>query len=161
MSFIIRHGDEKDIPGMFKLVKELAEFERAPEAVVNTEQMLREDGFGKHSIYKVFIAEEVTTGDVIGMALYYTAYSTWKGKIFFLDDLIVTERFRKYGIGQKLLDEVLKAAHEAGVNQIRWQVLDWNTPAINFYKKIGAEVDPTWYDCKMSKEEISQYVERL
>ena len=123
--------------------------------------MLREDGFGKHAIYKVIIAEEVATGDVIGMALYYNAYSTWKGKIFFLDDLIVTERFRKYGIGKKLLDEVLKAANETGVNQIRWQVLDWNTPAINFYKKLGAEVDPTWYDCKMTKQESENYVTRL
>ncbi len=161
MSFIIRHGDEKDIHGMFKLVKELAEFERAPEAVVNTEKMLREDGFGKHSIYNVFIAEEVATGDVIGMGLYYTAYSTWKGKIVYLDDLIVTERFRKYGIGQKLLDEVLKAAHEKGVNQIRWQVLDWNTPAINFYQKLGADLDATWIDCKMSKEQIENYINKL
>jgi len=161
MSFLIRHGDEKDIPGMFRLVKELAEFERAPDAVVNTEKMLLEDGFGKHSIYKVFIAEEVATGDVIGMALYYTAYSTWKGRIFYLDDLVVTERFRKFGIGQRLLDEVLKAAEDAGVNQIRWQVLDWNEPAINFYKKMGAELDATWIDCKMSREQIVKYVESL
>ena len=146
---------------MFKLVKELAEFERAPEAVVNTEKMLREDGFGKHSIYKVFIAEEVATGDVIGMALYYTAYSTWKGKIVYLDDLIVTERFRKFGIGQRLLNEVLKAAQEQGVNQIRWQVLDWNEPAINFYRKMGADLDATWIDCKMSKVDIANYVATL
>jgi hypothetical protein len=138
MSFIIRPGDEKDIPGMFKLVKELAEFERAPEAVVNTEQMLREDGFGKHSIYKVFIAEEVATGDVIGMALYYTAYSTWKGKILYLDDLIVT-----------------------GVNQMRWQVLEWNEPAIKMYEKLGVTFDAEWIDCKMSKEQIVNYVTSL
>jgi GNAT superfamily N-acetyltransferase len=158
MSFLIRHGDEKDIAGIFRLVKELAEFERAPEAVVNTEKMLLEDGFGKNAIYKVFIAEEVATGDVIGMALYYTAYSTWKGRIFYLDDLIVTQRFRKFGIGQQLLDEVLKAAEDAGVNQIRWQVLDWNEPAINFYKKMGAVLDATWIDCKMSREDIVSYV---
>ena len=161
MSFIIRHGDEKDIPGMFRLVKELAEFERAPDAVINTEKILKEDGFGKHSIYKVFIAEEAATGDVVGMALYYTAYSTWKGRIFYLDDLIVTQAFRKFGIGQKLLNEVLKAAAEAGVNQIRWQVLDWNEPAINFYKKMGAELDATWIDCKMSKEQIQNYIDQL
>ena len=161
MSFIIRHGDEKDIPGMFRLVKELAEFERSPDAVINTEKILKEDGFGKHSIYKVFIAEEAATGDVVGMALYYTAYSTWKGRIFYLDDLIVTQAFRKFGIGQKLLNEVLKAAAEAGVNQIRWQVLDWNEPAINFYKKMGAELDATWIDCKMSKEQIQNYIDQL
>ncbi len=161
MSFIIRHGDKNDVPGMFRLVKELAEFERAPEAVVNTEKMLYEDGFGKNPIYKVFIAEEVATGDVIGMALYYTAYSTWKGRITYLDDLIVTEKFRKYGIGRQLLNEVLKAAHESGVNQIRWQVLDWNEPAINFYKSLGAELDATWLDCKMTKEQIAGYVAGL
>ncbi len=161
MSFIIRHGDEKDIPGMFKLVKELAEFERAPEAVVNTEKMLLEDGFGKHSIYNVFIAEEVATGDVIGMALYYTAYSTWKGKIVYLDDLVVTERFRKFGIGKKLLNEVLKEANQRGVNQIRWQVLEWNEPAVKMYQNIGATLDAEWIDCKMSKEQIDQYVSTL
>ncbi len=161
MSFVIRHGDINDVPGIFRLVKELAEFERAPEAVVNTEKMLREDGFGKHSIYKVFVAEEVATGDIIGMALYYMAYSTWKGKIFFLDDLVVTERFRKFGIGQQLVDMVLREAHHAGVEQIRWQVLNWNTPAIEFYKKIGMEFDPEWINCKMSKEQMAEYVAKL
>ncbi len=160
MSFIIRRGTEADISGMMRLVKELALFERAPEAVVNTETMLREDGFGKHSIYKVFVAEDAANNDIIGMALYYTAYSTWKGKIFFLDDLVVTERFRKFGIGKRLLDEVLREAHEAGVEQIRWQVLDWNEPAIHFYKKIGAELDPEWITCKMSKAEIAAYVSK-
>lgn len=146
---------------MFKLIKELATFERATEAVVNTEKMLREDGFGKNSIYKVFIAEEVATGDVIGMALYYTAFSTWKGRIFYLDDLVVTERFRRYGIGEKLLNEVLKEANAKGVNQIRWQVLDWNKPAITFYQKIGVEFDAGWIDCKMSKDVISKYIDTL
>lgn len=161
MSFVIRKGDVNDVPGIFKLVKELAEFERAPEAVVNTEKMLHEDGFGKHSIYKVFVAEELATGDIIGMALYYTAYSTWKGKIFYLDDLVVTERFRRFGIGQQLLDMVLREAKHAGVEQIRWQVLNWNTPAIEFYKKIGAEFDPEWVNCKMSKGQIESYVSKL
>lgn len=161
MSFIIRRGDEKDVRGMFNLVKELAEFERAPEAVVNTEKILAEDGFGKHSIYKVFVAEEVATGDVIGMALYYTAYSTWKGKIIYLDDLVVTERCRKSGIGKKLLNEVLKEASRLGVNQIRWQVLEWNEPAIKMYEKVGVTFDAEWIDCKMSKDQINNYVSTL
>ncbi len=158
MSFIIRKGTEADVSGMMRLVKELALYERAPEAVVNTETMLLEDGFGKNSIYRVFVAEDAGTNDIIGMALYYTAYSTWKGKIFFLDDLVVTERYRKFGIGKKLLDEVLKEANAMGVEQIRWQVLDWNEPAIAFYKKIGAELDPEWITCKMSKAEIAAYL---
>ncbi|MBP7390237.1 MAG: GNAT family N-acetyltransferase [Chitinophagales bacterium] len=158
MSFIIRKGTEADVSGMMRLVKELALYERAPEAVVNTETMLLEDGFGKNSIYRVFVAEDAGTNDIVGMALYYTAYSTWKGKIFFLDDLVVTERYRKFGIGKKLLDEVLKEANAMGVEQIRWQVLDWNEPAIAFYKKIGAELDPEWITCKMSKAEIAAYL---
>lgn len=161
MSFIIRKGDKNDVTGMFRLVKELAEFEKAPEAVVNTEKMLFEDGFGKNPIYNVFVAEDVATNEIIGMALYYVAYSTWKGRIFFLDDLIVTESWRRFGIGAKLINEVLTAAKESGVEQIRWQVLDWNTPAIEFYKKIGAELDPEWITCKMTKAEITGYVKSL
>ncbi len=160
MNFIIRKGTEQDIPGMFRLVKELAEFERAPEAVVNTEQQLLIDGFEPNSIYKVIIAEAADTNEVIGMALYYTAFSTWKGRIFYLDDLVVTESYRRYGIGRKLIHEVLKAAHEAGTNQIRWQVLDWNTPAVEFYRSLGATLEPEWINCTMSKEQLTQYVER-
>ena len=161
MSFIIRHGDEKDVPGMMKLVRELALFERAPEQVVNTEKALREDGFGKHPIYKVIVAEAVDTNDIIGMALYYTAYSTWKGKMLFLDDLVVTESYRRFGIGRKLINEFLRDAKEQGVNQIRWQVLDWNTPAIEFYKSLGVEMDAEWITVKMSKAQIATYVESI
>ena len=161
MSFIIRRGDERDVPGIMKLVRELALFERAPEAVVNTEKMLHEDGFGKHSIYKVFVAEAADSNEIIGIALYYTAYSTWKGKMLFLDDLVVTENYRRYGIGRKLMNEFLKAAKEEGVNQIRWQVLNWNTPAITFYKSLKAELDEEWITCKMNKDQIAKYVESI
>jgi ribosomal protein S18 acetylase RimI-like enzyme len=158
MSFIIRHGDKGDVPGIFALVKELAAFERAPEAVINTEKMLLEDGFGAHSIYKVLVAEAYDTNEIIGMALYYTAYSTWKGRILYLDDLVVTERSRRYGIGRKLMNAVLKDALDSGVSQIRWQVLEWNTPAIEFYKSLGVEFDPEWINCKMSPEQIEKYL---
>lgn len=161
MSFLIRRGDERDVPGIMKLVQELALFERAPEAVVNTEKMLHEDGFGKNSIYKVFVAEAADTNEVIGMALFYTAYSTWKGKMLFLDDLVVTESYRRYGIGRKLMNEFLKEARETGVNQIRWQVLNWNTPAIQFYKSLGAELDEEWITCKMTKQEIANYLSSI
>ena len=161
MNFIIRQGNENDVPGIFKLINELAMFEREPEAVVNTESKLKEDGFGENSIYKVFVAEETDTKEIIGMALYYTAFSTWKGKIFYLDDIVVTERCRKFGIGRKLINEVLRDAHRAGVKQIRWQVLDWNTPAVEFYKSIGVEFDPAWINCKMSNEQIEKYVESI
>jgi ribosomal protein S18 acetylase RimI-like enzyme len=158
MSFIIRQGDEKDVSGIMKLVRELALFERAPEAVVNTEKMLLTDGFGKHSLYKVVVAEAVDTNDVIGMALYYTAYSTWKGKMFFLDDLVVTESYRNFGIGRKLINEFLKAAKYEEVNEIRWQVLNWNTPAIEFYKSLNVNFEPEWITVKMNKEQIEKYL---
>jgi ribosomal protein S18 acetylase RimI-like enzyme len=161
MSFIIRRGEEKDVPGMFKLVKELATFEKAPEAVITNEEILREDGFGKNAIYKVFVAEEATTNEIIGMALYYTAYSTWKGRIIYLDDLIVRESHRRYGIGMQLINMVLKDAHHSGVNQVRWQVLDWNTPAIEFYKKLNVEFEPEWVNCKMSKGQIDAFVQKM
>jgi len=161
MSFVIRNGDEKDVHGILRLIKELAVFERAPDAVINTEKALKKDGFGKNAIYNVFVAEEIATGDIIGMALYYTAYSTWKGRIIYLDDLIVTDRFRRYGIGQKLINEVIKEAHEEKVSQVRWHVLDWNQPAIEFYKKMGVEFDREWITCKMSSEQVADYVKGL
>lgn len=160
MSFIIRKGNREDVKSMFRLVKELAEFERVPEAVVNTEEMMLQDGFGENAIYRVFVAEEADTNDIIGMALYYTAYSTWKGKVLFLDDLVVTEKYRRFGIGRKLINAFLTDAKELGVNQIRWQVLDWNTPAIEFYKSLGAELDAEWITCKMSKQEIADYLQK-
>jgi ribosomal protein S18 acetylase RimI-like enzyme len=161
MSFIIRKGTKQDIPAMMRLVMELATFEREPEAVVNTEKMLMEDGFGEYPIYRVFVAEEAASGDVIGMALYYTAYSTWKGRLLYLDDLVVTENYRQYGIGLKLINEVLKAAQADKVEQIRWQVLDWNTPAIEFYKKLGAKLDPSWINCSLTKVEIADYLSKV
>lgn len=160
MSFIIRKGDERDVPGILRLIRELAAFERAPDSVINTEKMLLEDGFGKNAIYKVFVAEAVDTNDVIGMALYYTAYSTWNGRIFYLDDIVVAEKYRRFGIGQKLINEVLKEAEYLKVAQVRWQVLEWNTPAIEFYKKIGAELDPEWINCRMDKTQILNYLQK-
>ncbi len=161
MNFILRKAEANDVPGMFRLVKELAEFERAPNEVVNTEEVLLRDGFGENSVYRAFVAVEESSKEIIGIALYYTAYSTWKGKLLFLDDLVVTERCRRFGIGRKLINEFLKASKEEGVNQIRWQVLDWNTPAIEFYKTLGVEMDEEWITCKMNKQQISNYVENL
>lgn len=156
----IRRGTPNDVPGILALIKELALYERAPEQVLNTEQLLLEDGFGPNSIYSVFVAEDEQQ-QIVGIALYYTAYSTWKGRIFYLDDIVVTERLRRAGLGRRLLNEVLREAAKAGVNQIRWQVLEWNEPAIAFYKKAGVQLDAEWINCKMSKEQIRDYVNQL
>lgn len=152
MKILVRKGEKKDIPHVLELVKELAVYERAPnEVITNVEQMER-DGFGKNSIYNFHVAE--LDGKIIGMALYYTAYSTWKGRYIYLDDLIVTEKHRRSGAGKLLFDAVLTTAKKNGANQLRWHVLEWNTPAINFYKKYDASLDPEWITGKLSREQI-------
>lgn len=161
MNFILRKAEASDVPGMFRLVKELALFERAPEEVVNTEEVFLRDGFGDNSVYRAFVAVETEGREIVGMALYYTAYSTWKGKLLFLDDLVVTERCRRFGLGRKLINAFLKASREEGVNQVRWQVLDWNTPAIEFYNSLGVTMDKEWITVKMNKEQIANYIDKL
>ena len=152
MKINVRKGEKKDIPQALELVKELADYERAPNEVVTNVAQMERDGFGENSIYRFHVAE--TEGKIIGMALYYTAYSTWKGRYIYLDDLIVTEKLRRCGAGKLLFDAVLKEAKREGANQLRWHVLDWNSPAINFYKKYNASLEPEWITGKLSKEQI-------
>ncbi|MDX1907381.1 MAG: GNAT family N-acetyltransferase [Bacteroidia bacterium] len=145
---VIRPGTAADIPAVHALIMELALFEREPEAVKTTPAELLADGFGTRPYYEVFVAEDPQQG-IVGMTLFYTAYSTWKGKIIYLDDLIVTESYRGKGLGRRLLDNLITEARTRGVRQMRWQVLDWNEPAIALYRRIGAELDPTWITCKL------------
>jgi ribosomal protein S18 acetylase RimI-like enzyme len=161
MQINIRKGTEADVPAMFKLVKELALFEKAPEAVVNDEAQMILDGFGPDPIYKVFVAEDDNTKEVIGMCLYYMAYSTWKGKLLYLDDLIVTESYRRSGAGRLLLNEFIKEADRLGVKQVRWHVLDWNQPAIDFYTKYGVDFDAEWIKCALTREEIQALAAKI
>ena len=133
MNIITREAVVEDVPEMFSLINELALYEKAPLEVSNTIEKMKEDGFGKNSVYKCIVAE--LNNQVIGMCLYYTAYSTWKGKYIYLDDLIINEKFRKLGIGKMLFDKLISHCKSENVNQLRWHVLDWNEPAINFYKK--------------------------
>lgn len=160
MSYIIRHADENDVPGIMNLIRELAAFEKAPEAVINTEENLLNDGFGKHPVYKALVAEMADTGEVVGMALYFVMYSTWKGRVLYLDDLMVTERYRNNGIGRRLMDEFLKEAQQMGVHQVRWHVLDWNTPAVEFYKTLGADFEPQWVTVKMDSAQMKNYLDK-
>jgi GNAT superfamily N-acetyltransferase len=155
MNIIIREAVVMDVPEMFSLINELALYEKAPEEVSNTIEKIKDDGFGKNSIYKCYVAE--LNHQVIGMCLYYTAYSTWKGKYIYLDDLIINEKFRKLGIGKMLFDKLISHCKSENVNQLRWHVLDWNEPAINFYKKYNASLDPEWITGKLSKEQINNY----
>ncbi|MBK5285289.1 MAG: GNAT family N-acetyltransferase [Bacteroidia bacterium] len=155
MKVNIRKGEKKDIPQALQLVKELALYERAPEEVITTVQQMEKDGFGENPVFRFLVAE--MEKEIIGMALYYTAYSTWKGKYIYLDDLIVTEKQRRTGAGKLLFDALLKEAKREGANQMRWHVLEWNEPAINFYKKYNAVLDPEWITGRMSKEEIERF----
>ncbi|MBP7270852.1 MAG: GNAT family N-acetyltransferase [Bacteroidia bacterium] len=146
--FIIRPARAADVPAMFALVKELALFERAPEQVTNSEADMLRDGFGEQPVFRSLVAE--CEGQVVGLAIFFVKYSTWKGKGLYLDDLIVTETYRGRGIGLALLKAYLEEARRSGARQVHWQVLDWNQPAIDLYKKMGASLEAEWLDCKMN-----------
>jgi len=157
MNITIRKGTEKDLPDVLRLIRELAEFEQAPDAVTNTVEDMLLDSFGANPVFGFHIAEAY--GQAVGMAVYFVKYSTWKGKGLYLDDLIVSEKYRGKGIGKKLFDAFMIEAKSVGAKQVHWQVLDWNTPAIEFYKKLGSSVDAEWLDCKMTEEQINNYNE--
>jgi len=145
-TYLIRRGSQTDIPSVFALIQELALFEKAPDEVENTVEQMLLDGFGEHPLYGFFVAEDAS-GGIIGMALYYFRYSTWKGKRMYLEDLIVTEAHRGQGVGKELLDAIITEAKVTGCNGVVWQVLEWNEPAIQFYKKYGATLDGEWINC--------------
>ncbi len=151
----IREGKKEDLPQVLALVKELAIYEKAENEVENTVAMMLDDGFGPHPIYGFFVAE--TEEKIVGLALYYYRYSTWKGKCIYLEDIVVTEAWRGAGIGRKLLDKIVEKAREVNVRRISWQVLDWNEPAINFYKKVGASLDAEWINCALTREQIENW----
>jgi len=155
MEISVRPALASDVPNMLRLIKELATFEKAPDEVITTEDSMTNDGFGDNPIYKAFVAE--VDEKVVGLAICYVAYSTWKGKMVYLDDLIVTESMRGKGIGKMLFDAVGKMAKDVNANHYRWHVLDWNTPAVEFYKKYDASFDPTWITCKLNRNQLEQF----
>ena len=129
----IRKGIKEDLPEVLELIKELADYEKALDQVANTVERMEHDGFGEHPVYGFLIAEE--NQSIIGTSIYYYRYSTWKGKRLYLEDLVVTESRRGSGAGKLLFEQTLEIARETGCSGMMWQVLDWNEPAINFYKK--------------------------
>lgn len=154
MAITLRKATKQDIGTIYALIKELAVYERAPLEVTVTLADLENDGFGEHPIFEVILAEENNT--VLGMAFYFYSYSTWKGKCIYLEDIIVTEASRGNGIGKLLFDAVVKKAGEIDAKRLQWQVLDWNEPAINFYKKYNASLDSTWLTCRLTSEQIKK-----
>ncbi|AWI24898.1 GNAT family N-acetyltransferase [Flavobacterium pallidum] len=154
---IIRKGEKKDMPAVLALVKELAVFEKEPEAVVVTVEDLERDGFGENPLFHTFVAEK-NDGHIVGMALYYYRYSTWKGRTIHLEDLIVTEAMRGTGLGLMLYSEIIAQGKRDNVRRIEWNVLDWNTPAIDFYEKSGARILTDWRVVNMDENGIETFL---
>ncbi|MCW3114270.1 MAG: family N-acetyltransferase [Segetibacter sp.] len=145
---LIRRAVKEDCARILELVHELAVFEKAPDEVTVSLQHFEESGFGKAPVWWAFVAE--ANGVVQAFALYYIRYSTWKGQRMYLEDLLVTEELRGKGIGSLLFDELIKEAKEKRFNGIVWQVLEWNEPAIKFYRKLNASFDAEWVNCSVN-----------
>jgi GNAT superfamily N-acetyltransferase len=151
----IRTGTKQDLPRVLELVKELALYERAPHEVTNTVERMEKDGFGPNPIYGLFVAENER--GIVGISIFYWRYSTWKGKRLYLEDIIVTEKERGNGIGKLLFDRTMKHALDEQCTGMLWQVLDWNEPAINFYKKYySAKLDGEWINCSLEADDIKR-----
>ncbi len=152
MDIKIRSSVISDCPRLLELIKELAVFEKAPDEVTVTMEHFIEMGFGKNPVWKALVAYDAgdSAGKIIGISLYYMRYSTWKGLRLYLEDLIVTEEYRGKGIGKLLFDETVEEAKRLQVGGIMWQVLDWNKPAIDFYKRYGADVSGEWLNCSLN-----------
>jgi len=153
---LIRSGEQRDIASVMKLIRELAQYERAPNEVTNTEEEMLRDGFGKNPSFGFFVAE--INDEVVGIALYYTRYSTWKGRCLYLEDIVVTEAQRGNKIGHELFVRCVKQASDSGFAAINWQVLDWNTPAIRFYDRYKSEKDGEWINCKISQDKFEAVI---
>jgi GNAT superfamily N-acetyltransferase len=145
MEITIRRAVREDCRRLMELVQELADYEKAPQEVTVSLKHFEESGFGKNPVWWAFVAE--SDGVIHGFALYYIRYSTWKGQAMYLEDLLVTNTMRGKGIGQLLFERLFLEAKEKGFNRVAWQVLDWNEPAINFYKKYNASFDGGWINC--------------
>jgi len=154
MSIEIRIGTKTDIPFALNLVKELAAYEKAPNEVEVTIEEMTEWGFGSDKQFDFYVA--LLDDVIVGMALYYFKYSTWKGQCLFLEDIIVTESQRGKGLGKLLFDKVVQVSKEMKVRRMEWQVLDWNTPAIEFYKKYNSTLDGEWVNCKLTNHQLEK-----
>jgi GNAT superfamily N-acetyltransferase len=148
METTIRAAVKEDCSAMMELIKELALYEKAPQEVTVSFEHFVESGFGPNPVWWAFVAEQ--EGKVIGFALYYIRYSTWKGQRLYLEDLLVTEALRGKGIGSLLFDRLIEECRLKKYSGMVWQVLDWNEPAINFYKKYNANLDPEWVNGSLS-----------
>ena len=157
MSFIIRKVEKEDMQSVLELIVELAVFEKLPNEVEITVDDLLKDGFSQEPKFNVFVAEE--NGVIVGTALFYERYSTWKGRVLHLEDLIVTDNKRGLGIGMALYKSVLKFGYDLGCKRIVWDVLSWNSPAIEFYKSTGATILDDWQVVHMREDALKKFIE--
>jgi len=159
MQVIIRKANKSDMKAVLSLINDLAIFEKEPDMVEVTENQLIKDGFGDHPAFEALLAE--VDGSVVGMALYYERYSTWKGKTIHLEDLIVKDSHRNQGLGTKLYNDVLKTAQSRGYKRVEWNVLDWNKVAIDFYESTGAKILDSWRVVQMDKAGLDKYLKTI
>jgi len=154
----VRSGNVSDLPRVLELIRELADYEKALDQVTNTIEAMKKDGFGPNPLYGFFVAEDDQDG-IVGLALYYYRYSTWKGKRMYLEDIIVTAAHRGRGLGKALFDRIIEKGIEEECTGMMWQVLDWNEPAIGFYRDVyHAELDDEWINCSISIDQMTSYV---
>jgi len=151
--FNIRKASEKDFPSILSLIKELALFEKAPEKVTNTVEQMNDES----NLFHCFVAE-TSENEIVGIALYFFAYYTWVGKSLYLDDIYIKESYRGQKIGTELLKKIFEVAKNENCKRVRWQVLNWNTPAIEMYKKCGAEIDDEWINCDFDSLKIDVFI---
>lgn len=151
----IRKGTPEDMPAVLELIKELAAFEKEPDAVILTADDLVRDGFGPDPLFHTFVAEQ--DNEIFGMALFYYRYSTWKGRTIHLEDLIVKQSRRGTGAGSALYKQVIQFAKQEGVRRVEWVVLDWNTHAIQFYERSGAAILQDWRTVQMDEKGMTQF----
>lgn len=156
MNIFIREAVKKDCERLLELIRELAIYERADEEVTVSLEEFQDSGFGVKPVWRAFVAD--VDGVIQGFGLYYIRYSTWKGRRLYLEDLLVTETMRGQGLGKLIFDKLIEEAIENGFNGMNWQVLDWNEPAINFYKKYNAVLDEGWLNVSLSKKQLENIV---
>ena len=151
----IRKGEKSDLKEVIKLIRELAEYENAIDKVKINISDLEKDGFSENPLFSFIVAD--IQNKIIGMAFYYNNYSTWEGKCLFLEDLIVTKKYRSHGVGSMLFQSMIEIAKKNQANRMMWQILNWNTPAIEFYKNFNAQISNVWLNGKLNKDQIENY----
>ena len=155
----IRTGVKTDLPAVLELIKELADYENSGNQVSITLDELENDGFGERPWYWFLVVEKDNA--IIGLSFYWIRYSTWKGKFLFLEDFVIKEEYRNQGIGSKLFEKTIKVCKKLNLNGMIWQVLDWNSSAIDFYKKYNAEIKNDWLNGKLTKKQIEKIYANL